>query len=85
MLGYHVHEKAILMSIVPLAIEALQSLRCARIYQRLSAIGHISLLPLIFTQDEYILKVNSSGGSALHCVGQRLVVYSHTIPVPINS
>lgn len=85
MLGYHVHEKAILLSIVPLAIEAVGSLRCARIHQRLSSIGHISLLPLIFTQDEYILKVNSSGGSALHCLGQSLVVCSITIPVPIES
>ncbi len=57
MLGYHVHEKAILMSIVPLALEAAGSLRCARIFQRLSTIGHYSLLPLIYTQDECILKV----------------------------
>ncbi|CAL5226071.1 g8885 [Coccomyxa viridis] len=57
MLGYHVHEKAILMSIVPLALEAAGSLRCARIFQRLSTIGHYSLLPLIYTQDECILKM----------------------------
>ncbi len=59
MLGYHVHEKAILLSVVPLALEAAGSLRCARIFQRLSTIGHYSLLPLIYTQDECILKVCS--------------------------
>ena len=57
MLGYHVHEKAILLSIVPLALEAAGSLHCARIFQRLSTIGHYSLLPLIYTKDECILKV----------------------------
>ena len=58
MLGYHVHEKAILLSIVPLALEAAGNLHCARIYQRLSSIGNYSLLPLIFTSDEYILKAS---------------------------
>ena len=57
MLGYHVHEKAVLLCIVPLALEAARSLRRARIFQRLSTIGHFSLLPLIYTQDECLLKV----------------------------
>ena len=59
MLGYHVHEKAILLSIVPLTLGAAGSLQNARVFQRLSAIGHYSLLPLIFTKDEHLLKVGS--------------------------
>ena len=58
MLGYHVHEKAILLSVVPLGLEAAGMLHCARIFLRLSFIGNYSLLPLIFTDDEYILKAS---------------------------
>ena len=57
MLGYHVHEKAILLAILPLTLDATQSLQCARVFTRLSTIGHFSLLPLIFTRNEYPLKV----------------------------
>ncbi|CAK0784065.1 hypothetical protein CVIRNUC_007268 [Coccomyxa viridis] len=57
MLGYHVHEKAILLAILPLTLVAAQSLQCARVFTRLSTIGHFSLLPLIFTPNEYPLKI----------------------------
>ena len=57
MLGYHVHEKAILVAILSFALDLAKSPKSACIYQRLSTVGHYSLLPLIFIRKEYILKV----------------------------
>lgn len=65
MLGYHVHEKAILLAIVPLTLDIGSSPQYARVFQRLTTIGHYSLLPLIFPQREYLLKV---GPVFLMCV-----------------
>ena len=81
MLGYHVHEKAILLSIVPLALRAASSLHCARIFQRLSVIGHFSLLPLIHTHNEFLLKVSPLmyriSHACTNCSGACLVLPLH--------
>ena len=47
MLGYHVHEKAILMAIVPVGMLAADSVDDAKVYLLMSWIGHISLFPLL--------------------------------------
>ncbi len=57
MLGYHVHEKAILVAILSYALDLAKSPQSARTYLRLSIVGHYSLLPLIFMRKEYTLKV----------------------------
>ncbi|RKP24795.1 glycosyl transferase, partial [Syncephalis pseudoplumigaleata] len=46
--GWHVHEKAVLLMIIPLSLLAIESKRDLRIFVLLSAAGHVSLLPLLF-------------------------------------
>ncbi|CAL1527996.1 unnamed protein product [Lymnaea stagnalis] len=55
--GWHVHEKAILMAIIPMALLVLNSKADARIYLILSTAGFYSLFPLLFTPMENLLKV----------------------------
>lgn len=52
MFGWHVHEKAILLVIIPLALLAVDNPQYTRHFLFLSITGHCSLLPLIFTQFE---------------------------------
>lgn len=54
--GWHVHEKAILIAILPLSVLAVQSREDAGIFLILSTTGHYSLFPLIFTTAELPLK-----------------------------
>ena len=72
MAGYHVHEKAILTYILPLALDAWKSQAAARIYVMLTVTGHYALLPLLFTRNEYPLKASN-----LPCASMRL---SYTFP-----
>ena len=58
MFGYHVHEKAILMVTIPLAVAAAESRHSAKTYFLLSTTGHVALMPLLFTEQEYLIKVN---------------------------
>jgi len=55
--GWHVHEKAVLLVILPLAILAVVSRLEARYYLLISTIGHFSLFPLLFTPPETFTKV----------------------------
>jgi alpha-1,3-glucosyltransferase len=48
MFGYHVHEKAILLVIIPLGLVAMSSFEYANLYQFLATVGHYSLFPLFF-------------------------------------
>ncbi|KAL2095298.1 hypothetical protein ACEWY4_010017 [Coilia grayii] len=57
MFGWHVHEKAILMAILPLSLLAVESKEDARIFLVLSTTGHYSLFPLLFTLQELPIKV----------------------------
>ena len=56
MLGYHVHEKAILMAIIPAGMLAADSVADARVYLIMSIVGHVSLFPLLFEVREVPLK-----------------------------
>lgn len=58
MFGYHVHEKAILMVTIPMAMAATSSQHSARQYFVLSTAGHVALMPLLFTEQEYPVKVS---------------------------
>lgn len=62
MLAYHVHEKAIMTSIVPLTLLAATSEENARLYLRTCALGHFGLLPLLFRPVELPFKVASYVG-----------------------
>ncbi|KAF3840500.1 hypothetical protein F7725_006362 [Dissostichus mawsoni] len=47
--GWHVHEKAVLLAILPLSLLAVQNREDAGIFLLLSTTGHYSLFPLLFT------------------------------------
>uniref|UniRef100_A0A9I9DRU6 Alpha-1,3-glucosyltransferase n=1 Tax=Cucumis melo TaxID=3656 RepID=A0A9I9DRU6_CUCME len=55
--GWHVHEKASLHFVIPLAVAAVQSLEDARHYFLLSIVSCYSLFPLLFEAQEYPIKV----------------------------
>lgn len=55
--GWHVHEKASLHFVIPLAIVAVNSLEDARHYFMLSIVSCYSLFPLLFEANEYPVKV----------------------------
>ncbi|XP_065353577.1 probable dolichyl pyrophosphate Glc1Man9GlcNAc2 alpha-1,3-glucosyltransferase [Cloeon dipterum] len=56
MFGWHVHEKAVLLMIIPLSLLAVLWRKEARIYLLLSTVGNYSLTPLLFTPLEIPLK-----------------------------
>ncbi|EFJ42208.1 hypothetical protein VOLCADRAFT_67408 [Volvox carteri f. nagariensis] len=55
--GYHVHEKAVLVALLPLAVDAVVSPVAARRFLLLASAGHYGLLPLLFRPQEYGAKV----------------------------
>ncbi|EGX96930.1 dolichyl glycosyltransferase [Cordyceps militaris CM01] len=54
--GYHVHEKAILLVIIPFSLIALQDRRHLSTFRPLAVAGHVSLFPLLFTPAEFPIK-----------------------------
>jgi alpha-1,3-glucosyltransferase len=54
--GYHVHEKAILMILIPLGLLSLENSKWRRIFHFLNIIGTWSVFPLLFRREEYLLK-----------------------------
>eukprot|EP01135_Chromosphaera_perkinsii_P005461 Nk52_evm10s352 gene=Nk52_evmTU10s352 len=63
--GYHVHEKAILMAILPMALLTLKDEFESRIFIILSTVGNVSLFPLLFGPSEWVPKV---GLTALYLI-----------------
>lgn len=57
MLGWHVHEKAVLMVTLPLSLVACNDLVSSKAYIFLSVVGNYSLFPLFFSQNETAVKV----------------------------
>ena len=54
--GWHVHEKAILLIIIPFSLVALRDRRYLGAYRPLAVAGHVSLFPLLFTAAEFPIK-----------------------------
>lgn len=50
------HEKAILLIIVPFSLIALQDRRFLSAFKPLAVAGHVSLFPLLFTTAEFPVK-----------------------------
>jgi len=57
MLSYHVHEKAIMTAIVPMIFLSVTDKTSARLFLRMSTLGHFGLLPLLYKPTELLLKV----------------------------
>jgi alpha-1,3-glucosyltransferase len=57
MLGWHVHEKAILMTLLPLALLACDRVTDGSMFLLLSTTGHYSLFPLLFPSSLTPLKL----------------------------
>jgi alpha-1,3-glucosyltransferase len=55
--GWHVHEKAILLVIIPFSLIALKDRRYLGAFRPLAVAGHVSLFPLLFTTQEFPVKV----------------------------
>ena len=54
--GWHVHEKAILLILIPFSLIALKDRRFLGAFRPLAVAGHISLFPLLFTPAEFPVK-----------------------------
>ncbi|XP_029174569.1 probable dolichyl pyrophosphate Glc1Man9GlcNAc2 alpha-1,3-glucosyltransferase [Nylanderia fulva] len=57
MFGWHVHEKAILTAIIPLCVLAATNKKDARIFIILSSAGYTALLPLLYPNNLFSLKL----------------------------
>jgi alpha-1,3-glucosyltransferase len=55
--GYHVHEKAILLVIIPFSLLAVKDRSHLASFRPLAVAGHVSLFPLLFTAAEFPVKV----------------------------
>ena len=54
--GWHVHEKAVLLVIIPFSLIALRDRRSLGAFRPLAVAGHVSLFPLLFTPAEFPIK-----------------------------
>ncbi|EKD18358.1 uncharacterized protein L3040_006767 [Drepanopeziza brunnea f. sp. 'multigermtubi'] len=54
--GWHVHEKAILLVLLPFSLIALKDRRYLGAFRPLAVAGHVSLFPLLFTAAEFPIK-----------------------------
>lgn len=54
--GWHVHEKAVLLIIIPFSMIALKDRRYFSAFRPFAVAGHVSLFPLIFTEAEFPIK-----------------------------
>ncbi|KAL8999080.1 MAG: hypothetical protein Q9169_001968 [Polycauliona sp. 2 TL-2023] len=54
--GWHVHEKAILLVVIPFSLVALKDRRYLGAFRPLAVAGHVSLFPLLFTAAEFPIK-----------------------------
>ncbi|EXJ75807.1 dolichyl pyrophosphate Glc1Man9GlcNAc2 alpha-1,3-glucosyltransferase [Cladophialophora psammophila CBS 110553] len=55
--GWHVHEKAILLVIIPFSLLAVKDRSYLASFRPLAVAGHVSLFPLLFTAAEFPVKV----------------------------
>lgn len=76
--GWHVHEKAILLIIIPFSLIALKDRRYFSAFRPLAVAGHVSLFPLLFTAADFPLKT----GYTVLWLLLFLFVFDQVAPVP---
>ena len=54
--GWHVHEKAILLVVIPFSFMAIKDRRYLGAFRPLAVAAHVSLFPLLFTAAEFPIK-----------------------------
>ncbi|XP_069134127.1 dolichyl pyrophosphate Glc1Man9GlcNAc2 alpha-1,3-glucosyltransferase-like [Argopecten irradians] len=87
MFGWHVHEKAILLIILPMSLLVIEKKKDAQLFLILSTVGHYSLFPLLFTPAESVIKVALVLIFTLYAFTSLGNVYRFpwTIPLPLLS
>ena len=55
--GWHVHEKAVLLTLIPFTLLALKDRRYLSAFRPLAVAGHLSLFPLLNTPVEFIVQL----------------------------
>ncbi|KAF9892451.1 glycosyl transferase [Aspergillus nanangensis] len=76
--GWHVHEKAVLLIIIPFSLIALKDRRYFSAFRPLAVAGHVSLFPLLFTAAEFPIKTVYT----ILWLVLFLFVFDHVAPVP---
>lgn len=83
MFGWHVHEKAVLLVLVPLTLLASENYAYYKTFVIASIAGIFSLFPLIFTPAETLVKVVYSliwGGTLLYPLHKQLYDFPSSLP-----
>jgi len=86
MFGWHVHEKAILLVLVPLSLLAAENYAYFRTFMIASTAGVVSLFPLLFTPAEQVIEVVYSALWATVVFGplqQRLYEFPRSLPAVV--
>lgn len=78
--GWHVHEKAILLVIIPFSLLALKDRRFLGAFRPLAVAGHVSLFPLLFTAAEFPVKTLYT----IFWLILFLLVFDRLAPCPLN-
>lgn len=79
--GWHVHEKAILLIIIPFSLVALRDRRHFSAFRPLAVAGHVSLFPLLFTAAEFPVKV----AYTIFWLVLFLIAFDRLAPAPASS
>ncbi|CAG5121033.1 unnamed protein product [Candidula unifasciata] len=77
--GWHVHEKAVLMIIIPMTLMIMRDKQYARLYLIMATVGFYSLFPLLFSPFENVLKVLLLLQSSIFAFLCMEVIYSYTL------
>jgi len=86
MFGWHVHEKAVLLVLVPLSLLAAENHAYFRTFVLASTAGVVSLFPLLFTPAEQVIQVVYSVLWAIMVFGplqQRLYEFPRSLPAVV--
>ena len=75
----HVHEKAILLVILPYTVLSFLDAVDAKLLPILSLTGHVSLMPLLFRHQEFMIKVSKATHKNIKYKLRSRDGYSHTI------